>query len=67
MKKKFLISTSILLVVAGVLSGCQTNYKISIDEGVIKNRTHIYYNENYTLEGYEWNDTDLIIHFKNNK
>ena len=46
------------------MTGCQENYKISINRGAIRNSSFIYYDENYTMEGYEWDGTDLIIHFK---
>ena len=63
MKKKVLALTCILILMLG-MTGCQENYKISINRGAIRNSSFIYYDENYTMEGYEWDGTDLIIHFK---
>lgn len=64
MKKKILALTCILVLMFG-MTGCQENYKIRVYRGALKNSSYIYYDENYTMEGYEWDGTDLIIHFKN--
>ena len=63
MKKKILILTFVLGLMLG-MTGCADNYKVRVYRGATKNSTYIYYNENYEMEGYEWNGTDLIIHFK---
>lgn len=67
MKKKKLLLTSLIIASIATLTGCQENYKVIVHRGAIKSSSYIYYNENYTMEGYEWNGTNLTIHFKEEK
>lgn len=64
MNKKKLLLVSLIIVSMATLTGCQENYKVKVYRGAIKTSSDIYYNENYTMESYEWNGTDLTIHFK---
>lgn len=66
MKKKILALTCILGIMLG-MTGCQENYHVAIRRGAIRNNSFIYYDEDYEVEGYEWDGTDLIIHFSNDE
>ena len=64
MKKKLLL-VSLIIASMVALTGCQDNYKINVYRGATKDALSIYYDEkNYTPKDYEWNDSDLIIHFE---
>lgn len=64
MKKKFLGMFGILVLMVTMFTGCQSNHFVSVRRGATKQSVPIYYNEDWDVDGYEWNGTDLIIHFK---
>lgn len=68
MKKNKILLAFLIIACMATLTGCQDNYKINVYRGATKDALSIYYDEkNYTVKDYEWNGTDLIIHFKENK
>lgn len=67
MRKKKLLLASLIIVGMATLTGCQESYKIKVYRGATKDDLAIYYSENYIVENYEWNGTDLTIHFKEEK
>lgn len=66
MKKKILALICILTLMLGMTS-CKENFKVRVYRGAIKTSSYIYYDEDYEMEGYEWDGTDLIIHFSNDE
>lgn len=68
MKKNKLLLVLVIIVSMAALTGCnQGDYKVKVFRGISKNTLDIYYDENYTMEDYEWSGTDLTIHFKEEK
>lgn len=67
MKKKEVLLIPLIVISMMLLTSCQDNYKVTIYRGAIKNSSDVYYDENYIMKDYEWNGTDLTIHFQEDK
>lgn len=66
-KMKKLVCLISVIATMTALSGCQMNHYVKVVRGVIRSSSYIYYDEDLSIGGYEWNSDDLIIHFERDK